>query len=151
MAEGALHVIDQVGETELSDVDDDRAGLDLREIENVVDQVQEVLARGVDRLRELGLFAGQVTVGVAGKLIGQDQEAVQRRPQLVRHVGQELRLVLRRQRQLLRLLFERDPRLLDLLVLALHLDVALGQQRGFLLELLVGLAELLLLALEFSG
>ena len=90
VAERALHVIDQVGEAELSDVDDDRARLDLREIEDVVDQVQQVLARGVDRLRELGLFAGQVAVRVAGELIGENEEAVERGPELVGHVGEEL-------------------------------------------------------------
>ena len=38
-------------------------------------------------------------------------------------------------------LFERAARLLDFLVLALHLDVPLGELLGLLLELLVGLLQ----------
>ena len=40
-------------------------------------------------------LVGEVAVGVVGEQLGQDQQAVQRRAQLVAHVGQELRLVLR--------------------------------------------------------
>src|SRR3712207_7893602 len=57
--------------------------------------------------------------GVLRQQLGQDQQRVQRRAQLVAHVGQELRLVLRRQRELRGALLERDPRLLDLGVLEL--------------------------------
>src|SRR6266545_3101343 len=53
VAERALDVILQVSEPDVADVDDDRAGLDLREVEDVVDQVQEVVSRRVDRLGEL--------------------------------------------------------------------------------------------------
>ncbi len=47
-------------------------------------------------------LAGEVAVRVVAELLAENQDAVQRRPQLVRHVGQELGLVLRRQRQLAR-------------------------------------------------
>ena len=46
---------------------------------------------------------------------------------------------------------QRAARLLDFLVLALHLDVALGELLRLLLELLVGLLQLLLLRLQFAG
>ena len=46
------------------------------------------------------------------------------------HVREELGLVLRGQRELGRLLFERAPRLLDFLVLPLDFDVLLGQLLG---------------------
>ena len=85
----------------------------------------------------------QVAVGVVAELLAEDQDAVERRAQLVRHVGEELGLVLRGERQLGRLLLERAARLLDLLVLALDLDVALGELLRLLLELLVGLLQLL--------
>ena len=75
---------------------------------------------------------GQVAVGVVLELLGEDQQAVERRAQLVRHVGDELRLVLRRDRQLAGLLLDEALRLLDLLVLALGLDVLLGEQRRLL-------------------
>jgi hypothetical protein len=55
------------------------------------------------------------------ELVGEDEQAVERRAQLVRHVRQELRLVLRRQRELLGLFLERLAGLLDLAVLALDL------------------------------
>jgi hypothetical protein len=69
----------------------------------------------------------------------------------VRHVGHELGLVLGGERQLRRLLLERAPGLLDLLVLALDLDVLLGELAGLLSELLVGLLELALLRGELGG
>ena len=115
------------------------------------DQVQEVGAGAVDRARELDLLAGEVPLGVVGELLAEDQDAVQRRAQLVRHVGEELGLVLRGQRQLLGLLLERAPRLLDLLVLALDLDVLLGQLLRLLRQLLVGLLQLGLLRLQLAG
>ena len=68
----------------------------------------------------------------------------------MRHVGQELRLVLRRKRKLLRLVLQRAPRLLDLLVLAFHLGVLFGELLRLLPQLLVRLLQLLLLRLQFG-
>ena len=62
---------------------------------------------------------------------GEDQQAVERRAQLVRHVGQELGLVLRGQRELRRLLLEAAPRQLDLAVLDLDVAVLLESSRAF--------------------
>ena len=90
VAERALDVVVQVVEPQLADVDHDRARLDLRQVENVVDQHQQVVAGRVDRLGELGLLRREVAVGVLRQLIGEDEQAVERRAQLVRHVGQEL-------------------------------------------------------------
>ena len=149
--ERAHDEIEQVGEVHLLGLDRHRARLDLREIEDVRDQVEEVGAGAVDGARELDLLAGEVPLGVVGELLAEDQDAVQRRAQLVRHVGEELGLVLRGQRQLLGLLLERAPRLLDLLVLALDLDVLLGQLLRLLGQLLVGLLQLGLLRLQLAG
>ena len=96
-------------------------------------------------------LADQIALRIVGQLLAEDQDAVERRAQLVRHVGQELGLVLRGERQLGRLFLERAAGLLDLLVLALDLDVALGQLLRLLLELLVGLLQLALLRLQFAG
>ena len=123
----------------------------LREVEDVVDEDEQVVARAVDGARELDLPGGQVAVRVLGQLVGEDEQAVERRAQLVGHVGQELGLVLGGEGELLRLLLQRPPRLLDLAVLALDLLVLLGQQPRFLLQLLVGLLQLLLLALQLAG
>ena len=132
-------------------VDRHGAGLDLRQVENVADQVQQVGAGAVDGAGELDLLRHQVAVRILGELLAEDQDRVERRAQLVRHVGEELGLVLRGERKLGRLLLQRAARLLDFLVLALHLDVALGELLRLLLELLVGLLQLLLLRLQLAG
>ena len=115
--------------------------LDLREIEDVADEIEQVGAGAVDGAGELDLLAGEIAVRIFGQLLAEDQDAVERRAQFVRHVGEEFRLVLRRQRQLGRLFLQRAAGLLDFLVLALDFDVALGELLGLLLELLVGLLQ----------
>jgi hypothetical protein len=67
--------------------------LDLRQIEDVVDERQQIIARGGDRLRELDLLGIQVALAIVGEQLGEDQRAVERCPQLVRHVGEELGFV----------------------------------------------------------
>jgi hypothetical protein len=62
----------------------------------------------------------------------------------VGHVREELGLVLRRDRELLGLLLDQALGELDLLVLALDLDVLLGETSGLAFEILVGAAQLLL-------
>ena len=81
------------------------------------------------------LLGSQVAVLVFAQHLGQDQQAVKRRAQLVRHVGQELGLVLRYQRELLGFFLQRFSRLLDLAVLFLDLGVLLFEQLGLLLQL----------------
>ena len=66
----------------------------------------------------------------------------------MRHVREELGLVLRGQRQLRGLLLETAPRQLDLVVLGLDVAVALLEQGRLLLQLLIGATQLLLLGLE---
>ena len=96
-------------------------------------------------------LAVRLPSGLSVELLAQDQDAVERRAQLVRHVGEELRLVLRGERQLGGLLLERAAGLLDFLVLALDFDVLLGELLRLLLELLVGLLQLALLRLQLGG
>ena len=100
---------------------------------------------------ELDLLGGEVAAGVVGQLLAEDEDGVERRAQLVRHVGQELGLVLGGQRQLGGLLLEGAAGLLDFLVLALDLDVLLGELAGLGGQLLVGLLQFLLLRLQFDG
>ena len=147
VAEGAFHVVVQVGEPELADVHGHRARLDLREVEDVVDEEEKVRPRRVDGLGELRLPAREIAVGILGKLVRQDEEAVERRAQLVRHVGEKLGLVLRGEGELLGFLLESFASLLHLLVLALHLHVLVGEEAGLFLQLLVGVLELFLPAL----
>ena len=149
MAEVAVDVLAQPGEGDVFDLDRHRARFDLRQVENVVDQVQQVRARRVDVARELDLLRAQRAGCVLGQLLTQDQNRIQRRAQLVRHVGQEFRLVLRRQRQFGRLLFQRATRLLHLGVLALDFGVLFGQQPRLGAQLFVGLLQFALPRLQF--
>src|SRR5579859_5270548 len=145
------HRVEHVGEEHILGIDVDRAGLDLRQVENVADEVEQVGAGAVDGLGEFDLLVRKVALRIVGQLLAEDEDRVERRAQLVRHVGQELRLVLRCQRQLGRLLLQGAAGLLDFLVLALDLDVALGKLLRLLLELFVGLLQLLLLRLQHLG
>jgi hypothetical protein len=126
----------------------DGVRLDLREVEDVVEQLEQVAARRADDARVLDLPRGEVAVRVVLELLGEHEQAVEGRAQLVRHVRDELRLVPGGHRQLGRLLLDEALGLLDLLVLALDLGVLAGQQRGLLGQVLVGLAQLLLAGLQ---
>ncbi len=151
VAERPRHHVEQVGEEHLLGIDRDRAGFDLGQVENVADEVEQIGAGAVDGAGEFDLLAGEIAFRIVGELLAEDQDRVERRAQLVRHVGQEFRLVLRGQRQLGRLFFQRAAGLLDFLVLALDFDVALGELLRLLLELLVGLLQFPLLRLQFAG
>lgn len=85
------------------------------------------------------LSCPQIGVWVISKLLAEDQNAVERRPQLVRHICKKFGLVSGSERQLLRLLFQSPAGLFNLLILALDLGILLGELFGFLRELLVSL------------
>jgi hypothetical protein len=142
VAEAAIEVVEHAAERDRLDVDRHRARLDLRQVENVVDQVEQVGAGRVDVARELDLLRRQVAARVAGELLAEDQNRVEGSPQLVRHVGEELGLVLRRERQLLGLFLERPPRRFHFRALAFHLGVLLGEQLRLRGQLFVGLLQL---------
>ena len=151
MAERPRHHVDEVGEQHLLGIDGDGAGFDLGQIENVADQVEQIGAGAMNGAGEFDLLRRQIAFRIVGQLLAEDQDRIQRRAQLVRHIGQEFRLVLGRERELGGLFFQRAAGLLDFLVLAFHLDVALGELLRLLFELLVGLLQLLLLRLQFAG
>ena len=94
---------------------------------------------------------GKILLRILGELLAEDQDAVERRAQLVRHVGEEFGFVARSQRELGGLFLERAARLLDLLVLGLDLGLLLGEHRGLQRDFLVGLLQFLLLRLQFAG
>ncbi len=101
----------------------------------------------MDRGRELHLALREVAVHVVRELLAEHENAIERSAQLVRHVGEELGLVSRCERELGRLLLDRAPRLLDLRVLAFDLRVLRCEEPGLLCQLLIGLLQLVLLAL----
>src|SRR5581483_1145729 len=90
----------------------------------------------VDHLGRLGLVGAEVALLVVGQILGQDQDAVERRAQLVRHVGEELGLVLAGPCQLARLLLQRPAGLFQL-------HVGLVENAAGLLQFLVGGAQFL--------
>ena len=67
--------------------------LDLRQVEDVVDQEQQVAAGLEDVLDVTELALVQLAEQLLLQELGEADDGVQRRPQLVRHVGEELRLV----------------------------------------------------------
>ena len=57
MAERPADRVEQIGEEDLLRLHRDRSGFDLRQVENVADQVQQVGAGAVDGAGELRLLA----------------------------------------------------------------------------------------------
>ena len=114
-------------------------------------RLSKIGAGAVNGAGELDLLGRQVAVRVVAELLAQNQNAVERRAQLVRHVGQEFGFVLRSERQFLGFFFQSAAGLLDFLVLAFDFDVLLGELLRFLRELLVGLLQLFLLRLQFGS
>ncbi len=88
-------------------------------------------------------FGRQGAFAVLRQHLRQDQQVIQRRTQFVAHVRQELALILRGQRELLGLLFERGLGLLDFAILGFHFVLLLGQQVRLFFQLGVGLLQLL--------
>ena len=150
VVERAFDAVAQRRERDLLGLDRDRARLDLRQVENVVDEREQIGAGRVNVPRELDLLRRQVAGRVLRELLAENQDRVERRAQLVRHVRQELGLVLRGERELGRLFFERAAGLLDFLVLALDFDVLLGELLGLRRQLLVRLLQLRLPRLQLG-
>ena len=72
------------------------AGLDLREVENVVDERQQVLAGSVDVREVAALPLAQGIRELLAEQLREAEDRVERRPQLVAHAREELALGLRR-------------------------------------------------------
>ena len=142
--------VDHAAHRHLLRDDRHRSRLDLGEVENVGDQVKQVGARPMNGLGELHLFRREVALGILAELLAEDKDAVERGAQLVRHVGQEVGLVFRRDRELGGLVFDRAAGLLDLLVLALDFGVLFRQLLRLLRELFVRLLQLTLLGLQLG-
>ena len=70
----------------------DVAGLDLRQVEEVADDVQEMLAAGVDVARIFGIARRDGAEQARHDRLGIADDGVERRPELVAHVGEEIRL-----------------------------------------------------------
>src|SRR3546814_5054550 len=88
----------------LADLDRNGAGFDLGQVENVVDEVEEVRSRRMDRPRELGLLLVEVALRIVGEELREDQQRIQWRAKLVTHVREEFGFVFGGERKLLGLL-----------------------------------------------
>src|SRR6516164_6916442 len=86
---------------------------DLRQIENVVDQSEEMPSRAEHAVERLKVLIERF--GILAEHLTYADDGVKRRTQLVAHVGEELRLVLARLGELaaLRLDFVEQPHVLD--------------------------------------
>src|SRR5579872_4756058 len=141
---------EQAGEEDFFRFDADRARLNLREVKNVADEIEQVGAGPVNRAGEFDLPRREIAVGVVGELLAENEDAVQRRAQLVRHVREEFRFVLRSECKLRRFLFDGAAGLFDFLILTFDFDVLFGKLLRFLRELFVGLLQFALLRLQFG-
>jgi hypothetical protein len=81
--EDALGALDQLVQLDGLDPQLLLAGLDLGQVEHLVDQRQQIVAGAVDRLAELDLLLAEVLALVLREQVGEQQHAVERRPQLV--------------------------------------------------------------------
>src|SRR5215475_11099162 len=86
-------VVDGRGQAEVCHLQLHPAGFDLGQIENVVDQGQQVLAGGVDVLQVLVLLLVELPEHARRHDLREADDGVQRSPELVGHIGQELRLM----------------------------------------------------------
>ena len=89
LGEGAEHLAHGAPQVEVDLLEVDAAGLDLREVEDVVDDLEQRPPRLVDHLGVLALLGGERRVE---QQAGHADDAVHRRADLVAHVGHELRL-----------------------------------------------------------
>ena len=81
------------GQVEPPELQLEPSGLHLGQVEDVVDQGEEMPARGQDVLQVLGLLRVHLPEHPLGEHLREAEDRVQRRPELVGHVGEELGLV----------------------------------------------------------
>ena len=81
-------VVQHRGQGEIAQLQAQLAGLNLGDVQDVVDDGQQVVAGGVDLLQALQLLRG----GVGVEQVGEAQDGVHGRADFVAHVGQELAL-----------------------------------------------------------
>ncbi len=80
-------------EIELLEIEPDAAGLDLRHVENVVDDVEQILPAAADVAAIFAILVGAERAEHARLHdLGKADDGVERRAQLVAHIGEEFRL-----------------------------------------------------------
>src|SRR5262249_58241493 len=91
------------------------AGLDLGEVEHLVDEPEKMGTRTVDPAQGLLCFFRTEARRIADHHLGQPDDGIERGAQLVAHTGDELRLVLARELELPTFFFDllEQARILD--------------------------------------
>jgi hypothetical protein len=89
LLQGAHGQGDAVAQAEVDLLEVELAGLDLREVEDVVDDAEQAVGRALDEGEVFALLV--VQRGVEGE-VGHAEDGVHRRADLVAHVGQEVAL-----------------------------------------------------------
>src|SRR6266446_7211336 len=107
-------VLDGLRQIELAEFQLQPPGFDLRQIEDVVDEGEQMPSRVQDVLQVFGLLLVQLAEHPLGQDFREANDRVQRCPQLVGHVREERRLVLARDLKLPALLLQlpEQPRVL---------------------------------------
>src|SRR5262249_39359012 len=90
-------------------------GLDLGKVEHVIDESKQVLAVGLKAFEYAKHLLGWLAVSAVRHQFGVAQDGVERRAQLMAHIGEELRLVLARFFKLAALVldFVKQPNVFD--------------------------------------
>ena len=89
---GADHLVDQRGDFHRFQIEVQFSRLDLRQVENLIDEVEEMLAGAMDAAERLGGLFRPKTRRIADHHVGQPDDGIQRRAQLMAHIGEETRL-----------------------------------------------------------
>src|SRR3982074_1390850 len=89
VSERSTHHLKQGAEEYLLRIHRDRPRLNLGKIENVANQVKQVGSCRMNGASKFDLFASKVPIRVVAQLLAQHENAVERRPQLRGHAGQE--------------------------------------------------------------
>src|SRR5262249_14684229 len=97
---------EQVGDRERASFDFDLAGLDLGEVQKVIDELEQAFRRAPDVADLSFLFGRQVAVDAIEQEARQRQHRIERRAELVADVRQKAGLQLARRAQLLGALVE---------------------------------------------
>src|SRR5262249_21523054 len=100
LSRGADDLIDKPGQIDRLGIEFELAGFDLRKVEYLVYETQEVGPRGIHTAQRFQRLFGAEARRVGDHHLGQADDGVERGAQLVAHAGEELRLVLARQLQL---------------------------------------------------
>ena len=110
-----IDLVDQRRELHRLRIELELAGLDLGEVEHLVDEAEQVRAGAVHALQRLQRLLRAEARRVGDHHLGQPDDGVERRAQLVAHAGDELRLVLARLGELTVLVldFVEQPHVLD--------------------------------------